>query len=170
RNREDALRPVLHQEPVPAPRRSNPSGDRWNHPARAGGQPGAITRTRPACRDDDAGGSATAADGAGQAGSAVEGIVKASAIEIIVCPSCKEQLSLRAAVRIDREILEGSLACEGCGTTYPIRGGVPRFVPRGEYARISGCQWHWFRPVQLDSLNASAASEGALCATTGWSD
>jgi hypothetical protein len=31
RNREDAVRPVLHQEPVAAPRRSNPSGDRWHH-------------------------------------------------------------------------------------------------------------------------------------------
>ncbi len=58
RNREDAVRPVLHQEPVPAPRRPNPSGDRWNRPARSWREPGSVTRTRPACRDDDAGGSA----------------------------------------------------------------------------------------------------------------
>jgi SAM-dependent methyltransferase len=97
-------------------------------------------------------------------------IVKAAALEVIVCPSCKERLSLRAAVRIDREILEGSLTCDRCGTTYPIRGGVPRFVPRGEYATSFGSQWNWFRTVQLDSLNTTAASDHALRATTGWSD
>ena len=38
RNREDAVRPVLHQEPVARPRRQNPSGDRRNHPARPRGR------------------------------------------------------------------------------------------------------------------------------------
>src|SRR5262249_25504546 len=101
---------------------------------------------------------------------AVEVIVKATAIEVIVCPSCKERLSLRAAVRIDSEILEGSLACYGCKVSFPIRAGVPRFVPRGAYARSFGSQWNWFRTVQLDSLNTTAASERALRATTGWAD
>ena len=97
-------------------------------------------------------------------------IVKPAALEVIVCPSCKEQLSLRAAVRIDKEILEGTLTCRRCGMTYPIRGGVPRFVPRGEYASSFGSQWNWFRTVQLDSLNTTAASDYALRATTGWTD
>ena len=91
-------------------------------------------------------------------------------MEVMVCPSCKEQLSLHIGSRLGQEILEGSLACEGCAATYPIRGGVPRFVPEGAYAQSFGSQWNWFRTVQLDSLNSSTASERALRATTGWSD
>jgi len=97
-------------------------------------------------------------------------IVKIAAIDVLVCPSCKERLSLHVASRLGVEIVEGSLACGGCATRYPIRGGVPRFVPEGTYAQSFGSQWNWFRTVQLDSLNTTAASERALHATTGWSD
>jgi SAM-dependent methyltransferase len=96
--------------------------------------------------------------------------VKIAAVEVLVCPSCKEQLSFRIASRRGKEILEGSLRCESCAATYPIRRGVPRFVPEGAYAESFGSQWNWFRTVQLDSLNATTASERALRAATGWSD
>jgi SAM-dependent methyltransferase len=96
--------------------------------------------------------------------------MKDAAIEILVCPSCKERLSLRVASRLGKEIVEGSLTCSGCATTYAVRGGVPRFVREGAYAQSFGSQWNWFRTVQLDSPNATRASECALRATTGWSD
>lgn len=91
-------------------------------------------------------------------------------MDVMVCPSCKEPLSLHIASRLGEEVLEGSLACECCTATYPIRGGVPRFVPEGTYATSFGSQWNWFRTVQLDSFNTTRASERALRATTGWSD
>jgi SAM-dependent methyltransferase len=51
-----------------------------------------------------------------------------------------------------------------------VRGGVPRFVPDGAYARSFGSQWNWFRTVQIDSLNRTAVSERGLRATTGWAN
>ncbi len=97
--------------------------------------------------------------------------MKIAALDVIVCPSCKEQLFLEeVSSRTGREIFEGSLRCKQCGSTFPIRGGIPRFVPHGAYARSFGSQWNWFRTVQLDSLNETTRSERALRATTGWSD
>ena len=53
---------------------------------------------------------------------------------------------------------------------YPITRGVPRFVSSGDYARSFGHQWHWFREVQIDSLNRTSVSEDTLRSTTGWQD
>jgi SAM-dependent methyltransferase len=96
--------------------------------------------------------------------------MKIAALDVLVCPACKEELRLRIGSRWGREILEGSLTCGDCGTTYPITGGIPRFVPEDAYARSFGRQWNWFRTVQLDSLNRASTSEQTLRATTGWLD
>ena len=71
---------------------------------------------------------------------------------------------------IGQEIVEGSLTCTGCGADYPIRAGVPRFVPDGLYANSFGRQWTWFRTVQLDSAAGTHRSEDALRGATGWGD
>lgn len=96
--------------------------------------------------------------------------MKPAALETIVCPECKHDLALRVDRHEGNEILHGSLMCDGCRTAYAIRDGIPRFVPEDAYARSFGRQWHWFRTVQIDSFNATSASEHALRATTGWSD
>jgi SAM-dependent methyltransferase len=94
-----------------------------------------------------------------------------AALEVFVCPACKERLSLKASSRTGRQVEEGSLTCGCCLATYPVTGGIPRFVPDGAYAGSFGAQWNWFRTVQLDSLNGRAsASEEMLRATTGWAD
>ena len=56
--------------------------------------------------------------------------MKRSLLELLVCPDCHLGLALASTddARDDPEILEGSLACAGCGAVYPIRRGVPRFV------------------------------------------
>ena len=96
--------------------------------------------------------------------------MKLSALDVIVCPACKAELILHTGTRDAAEIVEGELHCSGCGKTFPITGGVPRFVPQGAYAQSFGCQWNWFRTVQLDSINQTSESEQALAGTTGWSD
>jgi SAM-dependent methyltransferase len=96
--------------------------------------------------------------------------MKPSALDLIVCPSCKGDLILRTSVKHEAEIVEGQLECSGCGRTFPIAKGVPRFVPQDAYAQSFGCQWNWFRTVQLDSLNQTSESERALAAATGWED
>src|SRR5437762_1548798 len=96
--------------------------------------------------------------------------MKPTALEVLVCPTCKAALELKAASRHGQEIVEGMLTCTICGADYPIRGGIPRFVPDGLYASSFGRQWHWFRTVQLDSETGTTRSEDALRGATGWSD
>lgn len=96
--------------------------------------------------------------------------MKPAVLEVLVCPACKGDLGLRAEVVQGHEILDGTLTCSSCHTPYPIRGGVPRFVPDGMYASSFGQQWNWFRTVQLDSETGMTRSEDALRGATGWPD
>ena len=96
--------------------------------------------------------------------------MKAAALDVFACPTCHVDLRVDVTSRAGQEILEGSLTCTNCEAVYPITRGVPRFVPSESYARSFGQQWHWFRHVQMDSLNRTTESEAALSATTGWRD
>ena len=96
--------------------------------------------------------------------------MKLSALNVIVCPACKNELSLHVQSKEGDEVLEGTLACAACASAYPITRGVPRFVPQDAYAESFGRQWNWFRTVQIDSLNQSMVSEKALRDATGWRD
>src|SRR6187399_1435520 len=96
--------------------------------------------------------------------------MKLASLHVFVCPRCHGDLRLRTDARATQEIVEGDLTCRGCGATYPITRGVPRFVSSGDYAGSFGHQWHWFREVQIDSLNCTSVSEETLRATTGWQD
>jgi SAM-dependent methyltransferase len=94
--------------------------------------------------------------------------MKREALDIYVCPGCHGPLALTSRVADEGEIFEGLLRCEPCDGTYPIAGGVPRFVDSGAYASTFGRQWNWFRTVQIDSQNRSRASADTFRATTGW--
>jgi SAM-dependent methyltransferase len=96
--------------------------------------------------------------------------MKHRALNVLVCPTCKVDLLAEIAVVEGNEILDGTLTCSSCAARYPIRGGVPRFVPDGVYANSFGRQWNWFRTVQLDSQTRTSRSEDALNAVTGWRD
>ena len=96
--------------------------------------------------------------------------MKISALDVFVCPDCKGRLDLRVRTKRGPEILEGRLICGGCGASYAITRGIPRFGPDGRYAGSFGRQWNWFRTVQLDSMAGRSRSEQMLQATTGWAD
>ena len=96
--------------------------------------------------------------------------MKPSALDAFVCPACQCGLDLRVSRKQGAEVLDGRLLCRGCGTSYPISSGVPRFVPDGAYAESFGYQWKWFRTVQLDSATGASRSDEMLRATTGWAD
>lgn len=49
-------------------------------------------------------------------------------LEVLACPACHGSLILDASSERDGELWAGSLECEGCRRTYPIRDGIPRFV------------------------------------------
>ena len=96
--------------------------------------------------------------------------MKPASLDVFVCPSCRGGLRLSATASEGGEVLEGDLRCQSCAATYPVTRGVPRFVRSGDYAGSFGHQWHWFREVQIDSLNRMSVSEETLRSTTGWDD
>jgi len=96
--------------------------------------------------------------------------MKRDALDFYVCPRCQDELELSVRATEGSEVVDGDLRCRGCRTTYPVRGGVPRFVDVGAYAHSFGRQWNWFRTVQLDSRNGTRESEETFRTTTGWTN
>jgi ubiquinone/menaquinone biosynthesis C-methylase UbiE/uncharacterized protein YbaR (Trm112 family) len=59
--------------------------------------------------------------------------MKRSLVELLACPECRGDIHL-AEVHEENavRILQGTLACAGCGKHYPITKGVPRLVKVAE--------------------------------------
>jgi SAM-dependent methyltransferase len=94
--------------------------------------------------------------------------VKRTLLEILACPRCHAALSSTPAVNAADDLLEGVLRCTGCGVEYPIRNGIPRFVPADNYAASFGMQWNLFREEQLDSASGAGLSSARFFDETGW--
>jgi SAM-dependent methyltransferase len=74
-----------------------------------------------------------------------------------------------ASVSESCEVDSGWLVQQGSGIRYPIRGGVPRFVPESNYADNFGMQWNRFARTQLDSHSGKPISAERFWSATGWS-
>ena len=96
--------------------------------------------------------------------------MKPASLDVFVCPACRGGLRLSSTASDGGEVLEGELRCQGCAAAYPVTRGVPRFVTSADYAGSFGHQWHWFREVQIDSINRMSISDATLQSTTGWTD
>jgi uncharacterized protein YbaR (Trm112 family) len=90
-------------------------------------------------------------------------------LDLLCCPACRGDLTLRATSTTGVHVEHGELACGGCGTQYPIRGGIPRFVPRENYSSSFGFQWNRFRRTQLDSHTGQPISRNRFFRQSGWS-
>ena len=52
-------------------------------------------------------------------------------LEILACPECKAAVKLADGAQAEgQHIHSGTLVCSGCGNTYPIKGGIPRLIPK----------------------------------------
>ena len=91
-------------------------------------------------------------------------------LKILACPSCKRELTCDAAPNAEAEVMEGALRCAGCARTYPITGGIPRFVADEDYAGSFGLQWNRFKTEQLDSINGTRLSQIRFRSETGWEE
>lgn len=95
-------------------------------------------------------------------------------LKLLACPGCGADLECRGAdgVRLDpnseEPVEEGDLKCLGCGESFPIRRGIPRFVPDDDYAASFGYQWNRFRVEQIDAHNATSHSSRRFWNETGW--
>lgn len=62
---------------------------------------------------------------------------------------------------------EADSICCGDGCSFPILGGIPRFVDSEHYASSFGLQWKTFRRTQLDSCNGTTISRDRLTRLLG---
>lgn len=87
------------------------------------------------------------------------------------CPKCKAgslELLAPAQAGAGGGAEQGAINCPGCGATYSIRNGVPRFVPDDQYAESFGFQWNKFRRTQLDSFTGMPLTANRLFHVTQW--
>jgi ubiquinone/menaquinone biosynthesis C-methylase UbiE/uncharacterized protein YbaR (Trm112 family) len=57
--------------------------------------------------------------------------MKRSSLELLRCPACRSSLSMWDEGDSD-SVDAGELACAGCGRSFAIRDGIPRFIEAGE--------------------------------------
>ena len=50
-------------------------------------------------------------------------------MEILVCPTCKSDLTLEIELIEDDEIFKGSIKCKSCEVIYEIENSIPDFMP-----------------------------------------
>lgn len=90
-------------------------------------------------------------------------------LRFLACPDCQRPLSLSREERVEGpHVMEGSLACGPCHATFPIRGGIPRFVPADNYAAGFGLQWNRHAGTQLDSATGLPLTTNRFFADTRW--
>lgn len=90
-------------------------------------------------------------------------------VERHVCPACRsDRLVLRAGAGPAPDRVEtGVIECGGCGASYPVERGIPRFVPATNYAASFGFQWNIHARTQLDSHSGRPISHDRLWAALG---
>jgi 2-polyprenyl-3-methyl-5-hydroxy-6-metoxy-1,4-benzoquinol methylase len=78
----------------------------------------------------------------------------------LICPNTGEPLR---PVPVSDEITEATTALRSAsGRSYPVVGGIPRFVSPENYAAAFGLQWKTFRKTQLDSFTGTSISRDRL--------
>ena len=95
--------------------------------------------------------------------------MKKELLELLRCPKSGQRLLLQDLDGAGLgEIQSGWLESEDGRHRYPIRDGIPRFVPQTNYADNFGMQWNHFRQTQLDSYSGHPISAERFWKATGW--
>jgi len=55
--------------------------------------------------------------------------MRESLLEILVCPVCKNKLTLSIKERGNEEIISGTLNCKSCDHDYFIENTIPNLLP-----------------------------------------
>jgi uncharacterized protein len=55
--------------------------------------------------------------------------MRRSLMDILCCPVCKGDLTLKVEKEDEKEIIEGGLSCALCDVNYPIHDGIPNLLP-----------------------------------------
>jgi SAM-dependent methyltransferase len=94
--------------------------------------------------------------------------MKRELLERLRCPKTGQRLTLDTPQPITDFIESGWLVSVDGQHRYPIRNGIPRFVPEVNYAENFGMQWNYFRQTQLDSHSGHPISANRFWKATGW--
>lgn len=97
-----------------------------------------------------------------------EGFVKTELLELLRCPKTGQRLNFEGDNNNALEIEAGWLVSEDGQHRYPIRKGIPRFVPESNYADNFGMQWNHFSRTQLDSYSGHPITADRFWKATGW--
>jgi len=82
------------------------------------------------------------------------------------CPQTGQRLQVEGGVAPDMS--DGWLVAEDGEHRYPVRNGIPRFVPEANYADNFGMQWNHFAKTQLDSHSGHPISAERFWKATAW--
>ncbi|MGB6606117.1 MAG: methyltransferase domain-containing protein [Steroidobacteraceae bacterium] len=89
-------------------------------------------------------------------------------LRLLACPACHGALQCVRGTSSGGVLLEGALGCAACADEFPVIGGIPRFVPRENYASGFGLEWTRHARTQYDSHSGLRLSEQRFFAQTGW--
>ncbi len=89
-------------------------------------------------------------------------------LSLLRCPVSGQPFRVAEAVYSSGKISAGWLISESGEFRYPIRDGIPRFVPESNYADNFGMQWNTFRQTQLDTFSGHQISADRFWNATGW--
>lgn len=95
--------------------------------------------------------------------------MRESDLSYLVCPACHEDLSIGSVgEREEEKLITAELRCTSCQVNYPVIRGVPRFVPRENYASSFGLEWTIHARTQYDSYTGLPLSEKRFFEETKW--
>lgn len=88
------------------------------------------------------------------------------------CPSCQsDDLMMEGDAPPENDwVDEGTIKCENCLKNYQLTFGLPRFVPKVNYADSFGFQWNIHARTQLDSYSGLPISKNRVFEVTRWSE
>lgn len=90
-------------------------------------------------------------------------------LRLLVCPDCHNALKCTPPVHPMQSVLiDGTLTCTACGKGFPVVGGIPRFVPRENYASGFGLEWTRHALTQYDSHSGLPLSRDRFFGQTHW--
>jgi SAM-dependent methyltransferase len=73
--------------------------------------------------------------------------VKRDLLSLLICPGCRCRFKLHTDCLEGPEIIEGTLVCFGCGSSFPIIRGIPRFfykaLTQAEKATAAAFGYEW---------------------------
>lgn len=94
--------------------------------------------------------------------------MKRELLDILRCPASGQRLTIDTTQTLVEDVREGALVTPDGRHSYPIRNGIPRFVPEVTYADNFGMQWNQFRQTQLDSHSGQPISANRFWSSTRW--